>query len=59
MLTDGESYKNLSKLFTFPSLYFAFFGFVFSFILLEYGVTWSRRASKAKALARIEQKIQR
>lgn len=54
---DGEFYKNISKLFTFPSMYFAFIGFVFSFILMEYGLAWSRRALKARTLARIERKI--
>ena len=54
MAEEGESYKNLSKLFTFPSMYFAFFGFVFSFIMLESGLAWSRRYLKARDLAKIE-----
>ena len=57
MAEEGESYKNLSKLFTFPSMYFAFLGFVFSFIMLETGLAWSRRYLKARALAKIERDI--
>ena len=54
---DGESYKNLSKDFTFPSLYFGFFGFVFAFILFEYGLNWTRRANKIRRLRLIEDEI--
>ena len=58
MADEGESYKNLSKIFTFPAMYFAFCGFVFSFIMLETGLAWSRRYLKARALKKIESEIQ-
>ena len=57
MAEEGESYKNLSKLFTFPSMYFAFVGFVFSFLLMETGLAWFRRLLKERALAKIEKQI--
>ena len=58
MSEEGESYQNLAKLFTFPSMYFAFVGFIFTFILLETGLSWLRRANKARDLAKIEKQIQ-
>jgi len=55
----NEEYKNISKLFTFSTMYFAFFIFLFSFILFEFGIKWTRRASKERALIKHEKEEKR
>lgn len=56
MASGGEEYKNIEKLFTFPSMYFAFIFFICAFVLLEVAITMCGRAMKVRKLAKIEEK---